>query len=143
MTIQTITLDLPEAVHKQLARQARAKARPIEEVAIQALARSMPPPVEDDLSPSLRAELYAMRRLSDSSLWDIAKSMMNPDKVALYDMLLDRLQDHALTPEGREWLVRLRDEADTLMLRKAHAYALLKSRGHVLPSLEELRPQEP
>lgn len=143
MTVQTITLNLPEAIHKQLARQARAKARPIEEVAVQALVRSMPPPVEDDLSPSLRAELNAMRRLSDSSLWDIAKSVMNPDKVALYDVLLDRLRDHTLTPEGREWLVPLREEADTLMLRKAHAYALLKSRGHALPSLEELHPQTP
>ncbi len=143
MTVQTITLGLPEAVHKQLERQARAKARPIEEVALQALTRNLPPPVEDDLPASLRAELKAMRRLSDSSLWDIAGGEMNPDKVALYDVLLERLQDHTLTPEGREWLVRLREEADTLMLRKAHAYALLKSRGHTLPSLEELRPQEP
>ncbi len=39
MTIQTITLGLPEVVHRQLERQACAKARPIEEVAIQALAR--------------------------------------------------------------------------------------------------------
>ena len=38
---------------------------------------------------------------------------MNPDKVALYDVLLERLQDHTLTPEGREWLARLREEADT------------------------------
>ena len=142
MTVQTITLGLPEAIHKQLENQARARARPIEEVAIQALARSLPPPVEDDLTPSLQAELKAMRRLSDSSLWDIAKGMMNPDKVALYDVLLERLQDQTLTPEGREWLARLREEADTLMLRKAHAYALLKSRGHTLPSLEELRPHQ-
>jgi len=123
--------------------QARAKTRPIEEVAIQALARNLPPPVEDDLPASLRAELRAMRRLSDGSLWDIAGGVMNPDKVALYDVLLERLQDHTLTPEGREWPARLREEADTLMLRKAHAYALLKSRGHTLPALQELRPQEP
>ena len=143
MTVQTITLGLPEAIHKQLESQARAKARPIEEVAIQALARNLPPPVEDDLPASLRAELKAMRRLSDGSLWDIAGGVMNPDKVALYDVLLERLQDHTLTPEGREWPARLREEADTLMLRKAHAYALLKSRGHTLPAPQELRPQEP
>lgn len=142
MTVQTITLGLPEAIRKQLESQARAKARSIEEVAIQALARSLPPTVEDDLPVALRAELKAMSRLSDSSLWDIAEGTMNPDKVALYDVLLERLQDHTLTPEGREWLARLREEADTLMLRKAHAYALLKARGHALPALEELRPQQ-
>ena len=143
MTVQTITLGLPEVVHRQLERQARAKTRPIEEVALQALTRSLPPPVEDDLPAALRAELRAMRHLSDKSLWDIAAGMMNPDKVALYDVLVERLQDQMLTPEGREWLARLREEADTLMLRKAHAYALLKSRGHALPALEELHPQNP
>lgn len=141
MTIQTITLGLPETIRKQLESQARAKARPIEEVALQALTRSLPPPVEDDLPAALRAELKAMSRLSDQSLWDIAAGTMNPDKVALYDVLLERLQDQTLTSEGREWLARLREEADTLMLRKAHAYALLKSRGHALPAPEELRPK--
>ncbi len=84
-----------------------------------------------------------MSRLSDSSLWNIAGGTMNPDKVALYDVLLERLQDHTLTPEGREWLARLREEADTLMLCKAHAYALLKSRGHALPPLHEFHPPAP
>ena len=36
----------------------------------------------------------------------------------------------------------LRDEADALMLRKAQAYALLKSRGYKLPTLDELRAQQ-
>ena len=143
MTVQTITLGLPETIRKQLESQARAKARPIEEVALQVLTRSLPPPVEDDLPASLRAELRAMNRLSDQSLGDIAAGTMNPDKVALYDVLLERLQDQTLTSEGREWLARLREEADTLMLRKAHAYALLKSRGHTLPALEEVRPKNP
>ena len=55
MTVHTITLGLPEAIHKQLESQAQAKARPIEEVAIQALARSLPPPVEDDLRATCAA----------------------------------------------------------------------------------------
>jgi len=138
MTVQTITLGLPETIRKELESQARAKARPIEEVALQALTRSLPPPVEDDLPASLRAELKAMSRLSDRSLWDIAAGTMNPDKVALYDVLLERLQDQTLTSEGREWLARLREEADTLMLRKAHAAALLQWRGHAVPPFERL-----
>jgi hypothetical protein len=46
-----------------------------------------------------------------------------------------------LTSEGQAWLDTLRDEADALMLRKAQAFALLKSRGHKLPTLDELRAQ--
>ncbi len=37
--------------------------------------------------------------------------------------------------------LQLREESERLMLRKAHAYALLKSRGHQLPTLKELRTQ--
>jgi hypothetical protein len=59
MTLQTITLNLPDVIHKQLAKQARAKTRPIEEAALQALTRNLPPPVEDDLPAALRAELLS------------------------------------------------------------------------------------
>ncbi|PKO20674.1 MAG: hypothetical protein CVU38_18860 [Chloroflexi bacterium HGW-Chloroflexi-1] len=138
MTYQTITLTVPETLYTRLQTQARTTARSVEEVAARTLARRLPPPVEEDLPPALRAELKAMGHLSDDSLWQIAGSAMNPDKVALYDVLLERHQTGALTVEGQEWLARLREEADALMLRKAHAYALLQSRGRKLPSLEEL-----
>jgi hypothetical protein len=55
---------------------------------------------------------------------------------------LDRHQSGTLTPEGQAWLDTLRNEADALMLRKAQAYALLKSRGHKLPTLDGLRAQQ-
>jgi len=84
-----------------------------------------------------------MEHLSDEALWQIAESTVNRDKVALYDVLLERHQAGTLTPEGQEWLIRLREEAEALMLRKAHAYTLLQSRGHKLPSLQDLRTQTP
>ena len=49
----------------------------------------------------------------------------------------------ALTPEGQQLLTQLREEADALTLRKAHAYALLQQRGQALPPLAELRDQHP
>ena len=143
MTQQTITLTVPEALYRRLETQARTAARSVEEVATRVLTRNLPPPVEDDLPPTLRAELKAMSRLSDESLWQIAESTMNSDKVALYDVLLERRQADTLTLEGQEWLTRLREEADALMLRKAHAYALLQSRCRKLPSLEELHARQP
>lgn len=94
--------------------------------------------VESDLPVALQIEFKAMEALSDSALWAIAESVMNPDKVVLYDVLLERHQENTLTAEGRELLAQLREESDFLMLRKAHAYALLQSRGHQLPTLQEL-----
>ncbi len=133
-----VTLALPEDIYEQLEVQAQVSDRSVDEVVVQTLVRSLPPQVEEDLSPAIQAELKAMTHLSDEALWQIAQACMNHDKVALYDVLLERHLGATLTPEGQEWLTRLREEADVLMLRKAHAYALLQSRGHQLPSLEEL-----
>jgi len=141
MSVRTVTLELPEHLYNQLETQAQAATRSVDEIVVQTLARSLPPPVEKDIPPTLQAELEAMERLSDEALWQIAQGTMNRDKVALYDVLLERHRADNLTPEGREWLTRLRKESDALMLRKAHAYTLLSSRGHELPSLQELHAQ--
>ena len=86
-----------------------------------------------------------MIHLSDAALWAIAASTANEDKQALYDVLIERQDAGSLTPEGRHALAQLRDDADAdaLMVRKAHAYALLHGRGYTLPSLDELRTQTP
>ncbi len=136
----SLTVTLPDHLYRQLQRQAQVVNRPLSEVAATAL-ESLVVPVEDDLPPGLQAELSAMAFLSDDALWQMAGSVMNNDKIALYDVLLERRQSGMLTPEGQAWLDTLRDEADALMLRKAQAYALLKSRGHKLPALGELRAQ--
>ena len=143
MSVRTVTFKLPEHLYEQLETQARAVTRSVDEIVVQVLARSLPPLVEKDLPQALQAELEAMDHLSDEALWQIAESTMNRDKIVLYDVLLDRHQAGTLTPEGQEWLTRLREEAEALMLRKAHAYALLQSRGHRLPTLEELHTRTP
>jgi len=98
---------------------------------------------QDLLPPAIQAELNAMEQLSDEALWAIACSTANDDKIALYDVLIERQNAQTLTAEGRHLLTQLRDQADALMLRKAHAYALLQSRGYTLPSLDELHTQTP
>jgi len=100
-------------------------------------------PVENDLPLELQSELETMIYLSDDALWQVAESEMNPDKVALYDVMLERFHNNQLTAEGQTLLDQLRDELQMLTLRKAHAYALLQSRGHTLPVLADLnRPHQ-
>ena len=82
-----------------------------------------------------------MAQLSDEALWTIAGSTANEDRQALYDVLIERQDAGSLTMEGRHVLVQLREEADALMVRKAHAYALLHGRGYILPEIDELRSQ--
>lgn len=141
MSIYPITLNLPELLYQRLASRAQSETRTINDLVVETLVGSTPPVVENDLPIALQLELEAMEVLSDSALWAIAEGVMNSDKIALYDLLLERHQEGTLTAEGRELLNQLREESDCLMLRKAHAYALLKSRGHQLPTLHELRPR--
>jgi plasmid stability protein len=141
--IRTITVTLSEDVYAQLAARAQTAIRSVEDVVRETLTRSLRPAPEPDLSPAIQAELNAMEHLSDEALWAIARSTANDDKVALYDVLIERQNAHTLTLEGRHLLTQLRDEADALMLRKAHAYALLQGRGYTLPSLDELHAQTP
>ena len=140
---RSITVTLPEDLYDQLEAQARTAARSVDELVAQTLARSLPPSPEPDLPPAIQAELHAMEHLSDEALWAIARSTANDDKVALYDLLIERQNAGTLTVEGRRLLAELREEADALTLRKAHAYALLQSRGYTLPTLDELHAQTP
>jgi hypothetical protein len=139
MSIYPITLNLPEMLYQWLAARAQSETRTINDLVVETLVSSAPPTIESDLPIALQLEMKAMEVLSDSALWAIAESVMNPDKIAFYDLLLERHQEGTLTTEGRELLNQLREESDFLMVRKAHAYALLQSRGHQLPTLYELR----
>ncbi len=143
MAVRTIPVHLPEDLYAHLAAQAQSvphsrstswRRRPSPSGS---QLRLMP-----SLSPALQAELEAMTQLSDDALWAIAGSTVNADKLALYDLLIERQNAGPLTPDGKQLLAQLRDEADALMVRKAHAYALLRQRGHTLPSLDDLAPSD-
>jgi hypothetical protein len=138
---RTVTISLPESLYEQLVVQARVAARSVDDQIILSLRRGLPIAMEPDLPPAVRAELAAMDELSDDALWTIARAVANDDKIALLDTLTERKRAGTLTPEGQHLLTQLREEADGLALRKAHAYALLQSRRHRLPSLADLRHQ--
>ena len=143
MTVRTFTVTVPEDVYTQIEAQARSSSRSVDDLVAQTLTRGLAPAAEVDLPPSVQAELNAMEHLSDEALWAIARSRANDDKIALYDLLIARQNAGSLTTEGRRVLTQLHEEADALMVRKAHAYALLQNRGYTLPKLDELYTQTP
>lgn len=133
---RTLTLTIPDTLYQHFEVKARASQSSVDAYILETLHRQSPPPVEDDLPVDLQAELHAMEALSDEALWAIARSKMNEDKLALYEVLLERNRANSLTVEGREMLASLGKEADYLMVRKSQAYALLHSRGHKLPPIK-------
>jgi hypothetical protein len=139
MTLQTQPIHISQSLYQQLEKQAKSTKRTITELVQKAIVRNLPPPIDDELPMAIQEELEAMASLSDDALWQIAESQMNADKIAMYDLFLERNKEDSLTHEGKTMLKQLREEGELLTLRKAHAYLLLQSRGFTLPTLAELQ----
>lgn len=132
MTLQTITLRLPEDSYWRLQRMATALRRPLEEVASQTIRGNLPPAV-DDLPVELQSELAAWSSLGDERLWEIARDSLPADQWQRHRRLLRKNEAGALTDAEREELAGLRTATDQFVLRRSYALALLKWRGHTLP----------
>jgi len=76
--------------------------------------------------------------LDDEALWRTARSHRTEADTGRLQELLDKNANGQLTETERAELTQLRTEADGLMLRKAHAAALLRWRGHMIPPADKL-----
>ncbi len=131
-----VTLKVPTSVYELAEATARVKSQPIEQVLAEVLAAATP--LVDDLPPDLQAEFGSLAELSDEALWEVARANLATGKRREYDRLLELNSAGNLSAEDRSRLEALRLESERLMLRKAHAYALLKWRGYSLPPLDKL-----
>lgn len=138
MTSRTITVTIPERLFLQLEAAARSSSVSLDEMLAQSLERVVPPNLAALLPASLQTELDAMEQLSDEALRAIAYSTVAPERVSERDDLVAQEQDGGLSDEQQIRRATLRAEAEALMVRKAHAFVLLKSRGHTPPSPDQL-----
>jgi len=129
MALETVTLQLPENLYRRLVTHADATRRPLEEVILHALTVGSPP-IWEDVPAEFQASLAEMDRLDDEALWKIVRGRKTDDEMARYNDLLDMNKQEILVETERLELARLRREAEQFMLRKAHAAALLRWRGH-------------
>ena len=132
----SVTLQVPPAVFRLAQRTAKVTSRPIEQVLVDVITSASP--ITDDLPSEMQSEVEALAQLSDDELWRFARSTFPVTKRREYDRLLEKNSDGTLTSAERHRLSELRIESEKLMLQKAHAYALLKWRGHTLPPLNKI-----
>ena len=132
MSVESVTLEVPERIYRRLENTAEAMRRSIEEIMLHSLDVGSPP-VWDDVPAEYQAELASLDRLEDDALQQISRSAKNSEQMKRYDELLSRNQDSALSTNEKIELQNLRQEAELFMLRKAHAAALLRWRGHTVP----------
>ncbi len=132
MATETITLQIPEILYQRLVNTAQAQRRPIDEVIVHALQVGSPPEW-DDVPEEFQADLAALDKLDDNSLWQIVRSHKTADEMERYNFLLERNSDANITDAERLELIKLRHEADRFMLCKTQAAMLLNWRGHHVP----------
>ncbi len=135
--MNTITISLPETLYSRLEQAAQATQQSLPDVVLRAVQMGSPPswydaPAEHQLA------LAAMDRLPDDALWDVARSQIGEDEMGRYELLLDRQSEGVLAAVEMEELAMLRTAANRFMLRKAHAAALLKWRGLLVPPAHQL-----
>jgi hypothetical protein len=97
------------------------------------------PPLVDDVPEPLRSELKALEQLTDEELWNLTESHLAPARQRTLTRLLRKNQAGTLTKKERQQLNEVLEEGEDLTVKKAHAWLLLKWRGHRIPTLEELR----
>lgn len=136
--MQTITVQLPDTLYHRLQQTARAMHQPVEEVLLRAVQVGSPPQW-DDAPAEFQADLAALDRLNDEALWQIARARHSSNDMARYQELLDHKAEAVLTQDEAIELDELRTAADRFMLRKAHAAALLRWRGHTIPPAHKLQ----
>ena len=138
MSQQIVTLELPDGLYTRLQQAARATGRSLDDVLLHALEVGSPPSW-DEAPAEFQAALAALDRLDDEELWRIARSHKTEADMERYQELLDKNANGALSVQERDELTELRIEFDRYMLRKVQAAALLRWRGHQVPSAEQLR----
>ncbi len=137
MTIQYVSLPIPEHLYLRFEQAAKATRQSVTDVLLHAVEVGSPPGW-DDAPAEFQAELAAIDRLDDKALWQIARSQQREEEMNRYEDLLRKNANDTLTAVEQDELNHLHHEADRLMLGKAHAAALLRWRGHRLPPSERL-----
>jgi len=133
---QTVTLNLPDNFFQPVRRTAEAMNQTIEEILLTALQASLPS--LDGLPEEIVENLTTLETLDDEALCRVMAEKVSPDIQQQISRLLAQKQDSQLTIADEEKLAECQHQADIVMLRKAHAAALLRFRGKRVPTLTEL-----
>ncbi|MCZ6680312.1 MAG: hypothetical protein O7E52_24035, partial [Candidatus Poribacteria bacterium] len=137
MSDQTVTLELPKTLWEWAQRTATVTRRSVENVLVDSLAATIPPPL-DDVPEIFREELALLETKNDEDLWAITRLCISPKHIRQYDGLLEKNRIGTLTAQEQRKLEQMRKDAERIMLMRARAFVLLQWRGYRLPTVDEL-----
>lgn len=123
-----LTINLPESAFERLSQLAELTNQPLSDLVIQSITGNLPPAIEN-APADIQPELLALQTLSVADLRQIAQSQIPMIQQQRHTTLLERNQEGLLTELEQQQLRELSQAADQLMLKKAHACAILRWRG--------------
>ncbi|MEQ9621842.1 hypothetical protein [Coleofasciculus chthonoplastes] len=129
-----LTIDLPESAFERLSRLAELTNQPLSYLVIQSITGNLPPAIET-APVEARSELLTLPTLSVEALRQIAQSQINREQQERHITLLERHQEGLLSEAEQQELQELSQAADQLMIKKAHACAILRWRGQPIRDL--------
>ena len=127
VTMQSVTLRLPEAVLRQAQQAADALRNPLEIALAKLVAASFQG--LSDAPPDMQSTLASMAWLSNRELWKIARAQMVVAHQEQMRALAEAQTARSLTHKELAILDMRRQEYGQITLSKAHAYALLSLRS--------------
>ena len=128
MSVQTITLSLPNDIYQRFQHVAKAVQRPLEDIVFQTIQGNLPPSVED-LPLEWQAELASLQQCSSKTLSAIVKEPLSQKQWKRHQDLLHQNQTSELSDTELQELAHLRKETDRFVFRRSYTLALLKWRG--------------
>lgn len=131
MTMQEMTIRLPETVFYRLLGMAQTTHQSVDEVLVQSIRGNLPPLV-DDLPPEMREDVARLAQLSDDELWAAISAPLAETQWRRHEELLEKNSAGELNRREVNELARLRDAVDRWVLRRSYAAALLKWRGYAV-----------
>lgn len=128
MTVQPITLHIPQVLYRQIKRRAERVQHSVEDELLQVVAMAVPD--LEELPRDIAETLAQLAYLDDAALQRAASTIMPPDEIGLLEELTLKQQREGLTADERQQLERLLVRYERTMLVRAQAAVLLKRRGH-------------
>lgn len=138
MTVQAITLNLPQTVYEQIRRAAEKAQRPVDQVLVEAVTAVAA--VMDTVPEKFRTALAQMAYLNDAALWQAARATMSTEQRERLEALHHQQQRQGLMSEEKaEEQALLTLYRETLLVR-AQAAVLLQERGYNVSDPQQFTP---
>lgn len=135
MAVQNVTIRLSENLYDQVKQRATRMRRSVEEEVVAVVEDALP--VLDTLPVDVVDEMEQMAYLTDQELWRAARATMTSVENERMQGLLLKRQSEELSPEEEAEAKQLAQRQERVMLLRARAARLLKTRNQDVSALIE------